>query len=114
MSDNRTFADLETGAGDPARPTLATLGRTVLPRIDRDGGVVRVVHEDKERYETTSTLGVGGMGEVRLATDHDIGRPVAIKRLHEGGALPRFVSEIRTVGALEHPNIVPIHDVGVD
>jgi serine/threonine-protein kinase len=50
--------------------------------------------------------------------DLDIGREVAIKRLRpeaQGAAsLARFVDEIRTVGVLEHPNIVPIHDVGVD
>jgi len=50
--------------------------------------------------------------------DQDIGREVAIKRLRSDvqgpAAVARFVDEIRTVGALEHPNIVPIHDVGVD
>ena len=59
----------------------------------------------------------GGMGEVKLARDQDIGRQVAIKRML-GEASPhsvaRFVDEVRTVGRLEHPNIVPIHDVGVD
>jgi len=58
-----------------------------------------------------------------LAQDRDIGRKVALKRLHtphdHGGtpspsSLARFVDEVRTVGQLEHPNIVPIHDVGVD
>jgi serine/threonine-protein kinase len=58
------------------------------------------------------------MGEVLLVHDQDIARPVAIKRLlpelEDTGALLRFVEEIRTIGRLEHPNIVPIHDVGVD
>ena len=58
------------------------------------------------------------MGEVALARDHDIDRPVAIKRLrseHQGaGSLLRFAQEIRTIGRLEHPNIIPVHDVGVD
>jgi serine/threonine-protein kinase len=57
------------------------------------------------------------MGEVRLALDQDIGRRVAVKRLIEEDnplALARFVDEVRTIGNLEHPNIVPIHDVGVD
>ena len=51
-------------------------------------------------------------------SDHDIERKVAVKRLlpemTDPAVLARFVDEIRTVGRLEHPNIVPIHDVGVD
>jgi serine/threonine protein kinase len=63
-------------------------------------------------------LGTGGMGVVERAEDVDIGRPVAIKRLLPEATHPfgvaRFVSEIRIVGSLDHPNVVPIHDVGVD
>ena len=58
------------------------------------------------------------MGEVIKSVDNDIDRVVAIKRMRpevrSPWALARFVEEIRTVGLLEHPNIVPIHDVGVD
>jgi serine/threonine-protein kinase len=53
-----------------------------------------------------------------LVRDHDIGRDVAVKRLkagpEEAAAVLRFAEEVRTVGHLEHPGIVPIHDVGVD
>jgi len=63
-------------------------------------------------------LGVGGVGEVTLVRDNDIDRPVALKRLRvdakSAPCIDRFVREIRTVGQLEHPNITPIHDVGVD
>lgn len=58
------------------------------------------------------------MGEVLLAHDNDIDRDVAVKRLKADLQHPehsaRFVDEVRTVGQLEHPNIVPIHDAGVD
>lgn len=58
------------------------------------------------------------MGEVVKVRDNDIGRVVALKRLHPGvnddSTLVRFIDEVRVVGELEHPNIVPIHDVGVD
>ncbi|MGZ3474989.1 MAG: serine/threonine-protein kinase [Polyangiales bacterium] len=73
---------------------------------------------DQVRYELVRPLGEGGMGEVVLVTDHDIGRQVAVKRLKAGpqeqSAVLRFAEEVRTVGHLEHPGIVPIHDVGVD
>ncbi|MFT3843311.1 MAG: serine/threonine-protein kinase [Myxococcaceae bacterium] len=68
------------------------------------------------RYEATALLGEGGMGAVMSARDNDIGREVAVKRLRQEHPelLARFVEEVRTVGQLEHPNIVPIHDAGVD
>jgi eukaryotic-like serine/threonine-protein kinase len=92
---------------------------TVLPRVESpDGAAPRLVAAAKSRYENVGLLGQGGMGEVALVRDHDIARTVAVKRLlpegESGGALLRFVDEIRTIGRLEHPNIVPIHDVGVD
>jgi serine/threonine-protein kinase len=58
------------------------------------------------------------MGEVSLETDNDIGRTVAVKRLtgdpQNTDGLLRFIAEVRTIGQLEHPNIIPIHDVGLD
>jgi serine/threonine protein kinase len=92
---------------------------TVLPRVEWGGGEVpKLVSTTRRRFEPKGALGEGGVGEVVAATDQDIGRDVAIKRLRPevqgSAAVARFVDEIRTVGALEHPNIVPIHDVGVD
>ncbi len=70
------------------------------------------------RYQASEVVGSGGIGQVLRARDADIDRTVALKRLHaeSRGAenVARFAEEVRTLGALEHPNIVPIHDVGVD
>lgn len=102
------------------RATLGTSGRgsiTVLPEVRSEGEQLIMVPRDKTRYESDKLLGRGGMGEVKLAHDHDIGRKVAVKRLLDERnpyAVARFIDEVRTVGSLEHPNIVPIHDVGVD
>jgi serine/threonine-protein kinase len=98
---------------------LGTGGRsTVLPRVENGAGVARLVLADKPRYASLRPLGAGGQAEVTLARDQDIDRPVAVKRLLpelvSDDAVLRFAEEIRTVGQLEHPNIVPIHDVGVD
>lgn len=90
---------------------------TVLPRVEWVGPDPRVNPSQRNRFEELGLLGEGGMGEVVLAQDHDIERQVALKRLPENcdlGRVLRFVDEIRTVGQLEHPNIVPVHDVGVD
>src|ERR1700722_7764115 len=69
-------------------------------------------------YEIVSPLGAGGMGEVYRARDTRLGRDVAIKVLPEALAndadrLRRFEQEARTIAALNHPNILGIHDIGV-
>ena len=68
-------------------------------------------------YEIQSPLGAGGMGEVYRARDSRLGRDVAIKVLPEAFAqdkerLRRFETEARAVAALNHPNILSVHDVG--
>jgi serine/threonine protein kinase len=68
-------------------------------------------------YEIVALLGAGGMGEVYRARDERIGREVAIKVLpaeftSDAGRLQRFEQEARTAGALNHPNIVALYDVG--
>ncbi len=68
-------------------------------------------------YEIVAPLGAGGMGEVYRARDTRLGRDVAIKVLPEKMArdaerLRRFETEARAVAALNHPNILSIHDIG--
>jgi serine/threonine protein kinase len=90
---------------------------TVLPRRQKSGQEAPHVLE-RARFERIRVLGKGAMGEVELALDHDIRRRVAVKRVLGGAAsqeaLLRFADEIRVVGQLEHPSIVPIYDVGQD
>lgn len=69
------------------------------------------------RYRIDATLGEGAMAEVYRAHDPDIGRTVAIKVLKpEFASDPevgeRFLREARAAGALNHPNIATIYDVG--
>ena len=88
-----------------------------LETIEDDQEKVRIFFEDKRRYEPLKELGKGAMGRVDLVRDTDILRAVAVKRLLEGKQnqqIARLVEEVRTLGQLNHPNIVPIHDVGVD
>ncbi len=68
-------------------------------------------------YEVVALLGTGGMGEVYRARDPRLGREVAIKVLPAGVAddpdrLQRFEQEARAAAALNHPNILAVHDVG--
>ena len=72
---------------------------------------------DFERYEELGSLGKGGMGDVRLYKDKRIARPIAIKVLRatvkdDEDYRSRFMLEARLQGQLEHPSIVPVHDLG--
>jgi serine/threonine protein kinase len=70
------------------------------------------------RYEIRSQLGAGGMGEVYRARDEKLNRDVAIKVLPAAfsenvNRLRRFEQEAQATGALNHPNILAVYDVGI-
>jgi serine/threonine protein kinase len=127
IGDAATIAASDDAAGVAKRTARTAAGRTVvLPRRAKTTGATASASgesvewsvDDHPRFETLEALGEGGMGEVALVMDQDIHRKVAIKRLHaeqqSPTALLRFAEEVRVVGALEHPGIVPVHDVGID
>jgi serine/threonine-protein kinase len=69
------------------------------------------------RYELTALIARGGMGEVWAATDHRLGREVAVKLLRtdlavDRRARQRFQEEARAAALVTHPNIVAVYDTG--
>lgn len=77
--------------------------------------VILVSRAPEAKYEIREEIGHGGLGRVFAAVDTDIGREVALKVMREdveSDFLERFLLEGRVTGRLEHPNIVPVHDVG--
>ena len=69
------------------------------------------------RYTIRGELGRGGMGAVLVAADRDLGRDVAMKVMlgvADTEAIVRFLREAQVSGQLEHPNITPVHELGLD
>jgi serine/threonine protein kinase len=91
----------------------------LYPRTVVDSGVVfsqsPQIGESLARYRIEHLLGRGGMGEVFSARDDRIGRSVAIKRLRidqaGGDTRARFLREAVIQGRLEHPAVVPVHEL---
>jgi serine/threonine-protein kinase len=72
-----------------------------------------------DRFEARGTVAKGGMGSIIDVFDHRMQRQVAMKVLHSDlvsrqGELEIFVREAQITGQLDHPNIVPVHDMGQD
>ncbi|MHC4777168.1 MAG: protein kinase domain-containing protein, partial [Planctomycetota bacterium] len=71
----------------------------------------------EDRYLEGSELARGGMGAILETFDRDLRRPVAMKVILEGGdreQIERFIEEAQVTGQLEHPNIVPVHEIGLN
>lgn len=96
------------------RPSLANDRRSVLRSME--GG--EAAADPSPRYDLVDEIGEGGMGSVYRAHDHDLNRDVALKALRPELAsdreyVARFLREAQATGQLEHPNIVPLHDLGL-
>jgi serine/threonine-protein kinase len=96
---------------------IETPALEVAARIVEDRENESLVGQHIGPYRVISLLGAGGMGEVYLAQDSRLGRKVALKLLPEefiqdGERVSRFEREARAASALNHPNILTIHEIG--
>jgi serine/threonine-protein kinase len=104
-------------SGDSLSGYIASAQRVLLESSSHEPDTARAPGPERiGRFEVTRLLGRGGMGDVYLARDPVLDRPVAIKLI--GGGLEderarrRLVREARTAGRLRHPNIVTVFEVG--
>lgn len=78
-----------------------------------------LTRKPQEKYKFRKSIGHGGMKVVIQVKDRDTTRDIAMAILPDAQSRPkrdilRFVEEARITASLEHPNIVPVHDIGVD
>jgi hypothetical protein len=106
-----------------SKPTDGSLDETLLPaKVSGHGDTITDTHSDapvsSPTYKLGELLGRGGMGEVMLADDIKIGRQVAVKRMRSTApsaeATARFLREAKIQARLDHPAIVPVHELGTD
>ena len=87
-----------------------------VPRLSP--AVATLVDNDVHEYETLKVIGEGGMGVVVRARQKSLYRDLAVKTLRPDGNNPvnqeMFVTEAVITAALVHPNIIPVHDLGLD
>ena len=72
---------------------------------------------DQRKYDVKAMIAMGGMGAILEAEDRATRRPVAMKVLLNANTpedIARFVEEVQVTAQLEHPNIIPIYDLGVN
>jgi eukaryotic-like serine/threonine-protein kinase len=103
-------------------------GETIVPRDQRPDSMRALAAlrqlagesgvRASARLALERTLGEGGMGVVRLATQQTLGRKVAVKGLKPGHRDDRIIMhllrEAWVTGGLEHPNVVPVYDIEID
>ncbi|MEM9694506.1 MAG: serine/threonine-protein kinase, partial [Myxococcota bacterium] len=84
--------------------------KTIVPAMKN-----RPVDANASGLELGGMIGEGGMGVVHGAVQRSLGREVAVKMLHPENERPDYarqlLQEAWTTGALEHPNIIPVHDI---
>ncbi|MBD3244282.1 MAG: protein kinase, partial [Chitinivibrionales bacterium] len=109
----RTTSEHTPNAAETESP-LHGFGETTLVPAE----LLTDATEDGPRFELSDELGKGGSARVYALRDRSLGRTVALKLLRGAaagrpGVQRRFVHEARVTAMLEHPNIVPVYDIGL-
>lgn len=128
MEESETIPPMSTSPEQPKPPNTAETmplngGMATEPAASGTGHVtgssttIQDLRNIPERYRNPTTIGAGGIGVVTSCLDPNLGRRVALKTLRrkyaENPSLrQRFVREARVMSQLEHPNIVPVHELG--
>ena len=115
LTDQQLDERLQLSRTSVLTDMAAARGAQAVPK-----GLAKLVEQQgtDARYHINRPLAAGGMGAVLDIQDNDFRRTAAMKVIHgkfadDPQALERFLAEAQVTAQLEHPNIVPIHDMGV-
>ncbi len=125
LPSEATAALAELLADVHRRPELSRIASETsavrLSRLDVDVTAIEAspieMTGTASRYDDLGILGQGGMGEVRRVLDRDLNRVMVMKvirpeLLDKGAVLDRFIEEAQATAQLQHPGIIPIHELG--
>ena len=115
--------DLDADRDDVNEQTAVEPGAAGALEFDYDAWTIEQLLQatlpaGSERFDLRDELGHGGMGSVFMAVDRGLHRPVALKQLDEARAtsvsqVANFLREARISARIDHPNLVPVHELGV-
>ena len=124
-ADIKVLAEVFRDAKDGVKPSPRTVASSyATPDTEPGLARIKVAHHPQPaqparlgRYRITGKLGQGGFGVVYKGYDDELRRDVAIKVPHrysisEPGRIETYLAEGRILAGLDHPNIVPVHDLG--
>jgi len=113
-------AEVDTVLLVPEEPESVRVAPSeALPRTVRSTDAQGPPLRFEDRFVHEGELGHGGMGSIHRVFDRAILRTIAQKHLHDSvrvlpGATARFLEEAQITGQLDHPNIVPVYDIGTN
>ncbi|MBI4615366.1 MAG: tetratricopeptide repeat protein [Planctomycetes bacterium] len=116
QSDLKSVWDLVGGAAEACAVALTVL-EDPADAASRAAPPPAAGGEALGRHLVLGELGAGGMGKILLVRDPELNRELAAKvilgRSQEAGLLQKFLVEAQVTGQLEHPNIIPVHELGL-
>ncbi len=114
-----TASDLQSDSDEESIPTMTMVVDGKSMENDLDEHIEDLTPKPSGKYKFIRSIGFGGMKAVVQVSDKDTTRKVAMAIIPDFDERPtsdinRFIREARITARLEHPNIVPIHDIGTD
>ena len=114
-----TASDLQSDSNEESIPTMTMVLGSETIESDLDEHIENLTPKPSGKYKFMRSIGFGGMKAVLQVSDKDTTRKVAMAIIPDfeerpKGDVNRFIREARITARLEHPNIVPIHDIGTD
>ena len=114
-----TASDLQSDSDEESMPTIVMAVNEQTIESELDEHIEDLTPKPSGKYKFMRSIGFGGMKAVIQVSDKDTTRKVAMAIIPDFDERPqsdinRFIREARITARLEHPNIVPIHDIGTD